>query len=111
MAHLRRHERFELGGGKLHQFGHGGEIPVGVGYHRMPDVCGQGEHRLIDINAVCVPSEHAAHDEAVANIVDARRAVRTAVGPGELRPQLSKRSIDLAGAELVSTAPSTRANE
>ena len=55
------------------------EVPVGVGHHRVPDVGRQRQHRLIDVHALRLPQHDAAHDEGVAQVMDARRVVSAAV--------------------------------
>jgi hypothetical protein len=45
------------------------------------------------------------------HIVDTRGTVRTAVGPGESRTQISKHPIDLARREHLSPAPPACADE
>ena len=85
MGHLPlRHERLELACSERHEFGHGAEVPIGVGDHRVPDVGRQRQHRLIDINALCVPLHDAMYDEGVSQIVDTRCVVSSSVAPAQM---------------------------
>jgi hypothetical protein len=97
MAHLRvRHERLELARGQRHQLRYAGQVPVGIGHHRVADVGGQGQHRLIDIDILRMPAQHAANDECMAKIMDARGGVGAAVDPAQLLPQVLENPVHLA---------------
>ena len=74
MGHLRcLHERLErLAAASAINSGTAGEIPVGVGHHRVADVGRQRQHRLIDVDALRVPEHDATNDEGVPQVVDAR---------------------------------------
>src|ERR1700730_251357 len=65
----RCHEALEPVADQGHQFGHGAQIPVGVGDLRVSEVGGQREHGLIEVDALAVPEQHALDDEAVPKLV------------------------------------------
>src|ERR1700741_3985924 len=67
-----RHFGLELLRAERHQLGHASEIPVGVGDHRMAYVGRECEHGLVDVDALLVPGQDPAHDERMAQIVNAR---------------------------------------
>src|ERR1700674_407275 len=111
MGHLRWDEGLELRRCHRHQLGYAGEIPVGVGYHRMAHVGGQRQHCLIDLHTLRVPEHHATNDEGVAKVMDTRASVSAAIDPAQLVAQADKDPMHLAQTQAMSQTLAPRTHE
>ena len=77
----------------------------------MPDVGRQRQHRLIDVHPLRLPLHDAAHDEGVAQIMDAGGVVSSTVAPAQLLAQLGEDAMYLAIAQRPTTPSAPRADE
>src|SRR5512137_2476082 len=77
----------------------------------MPDVGRQRQHRLIDIDVLCLPLHDAPDDEGMPQVVDARRMVSTPIGPPQLPAQLGEDAMHLTVAQALPTQLSPGVDE
>ena len=106
-----RSERRESIPGDCQQLGRRRKVPVGVAYFRVPDIGGQRQHRLIDVDTLRLPLCDATHDEGVPQVMNARRMMIAAVAPGQLLSQPGEDTVDLAIAERQPMPLPSCANE
>jgi hypothetical protein len=77
----------------------------------VPDIGGQRQHRLIDVDTLGLPLCDAAHDEGMPQVMNARRMMIAAVAPGQLLSQPGEDAMHLALAKRHSMPPAPRADE
>jgi hypothetical protein len=77
----------------------------------MPDVGRQRQHRLVHVDALLLPQQDAPDHEGVPQIVDARRMMRTAVGPAQVAAQCGEDALHLVPADRLAEQAPPRADE
>jgi len=109
--HRLRNERLEPTSGDCHQLRRCRKVPTGVARLRVPDVGGQRQHRLIDVDALRLPLCDAAYDEGVPQVMDAWRMMIAAVAPAQLLAQTDEDAMHLAVAKRQPMPSASRADK
>ena len=82
-----------------------------MSYLDMPQVGGQRQHCLIDIDAQLMPAHQRANGKGVAQIMNANSDMCATICPAQFGDQLDEHAMNLAISQRLAQQLSTRANE